>query len=153
MLGQDRFRRLLPSDRQSRQRSKAAIVGQMLRCRNQVATSVAVKLNSKRTVVNSAWESFEGTAAAPSREQSWMGTDKIDPKGITQRSSVASGNNTKNKVEWQYCIVLGGMSDHKWVPNSKPVNFKTTATAVQQYNLNHGQANRKAVYVRMFHDV
>ena len=64
-----------------------------------MATSVAVKLNSKRTVVNGAWESFEGIAAAPSREQSWMGTDKIDPKRITPRSSVASGNNTKNKVE------------------------------------------------------
>ena len=104
MSGQDRFRRLLPFDQENRQRERETIVGQMLRCRNQVATSVAVKLNSTRTIVNS----VDSTAPVSSREMSRMGTVRIDSKGGVQRSTVVEESNTKNKVEWQYCTVFGG---------------------------------------------
>ena len=103
MSGQYRFQRLLPLDQESRQRNREAIVGQMLRCRNQVASSVAVKLSSTRTVVNSAWQNVDSTAVATRKEQSSMGTDRIEYKGNIRRATVARGSNTM-KVECQYCI-------------------------------------------------
>ena len=103
MLGQYRFQRLLPLDQESRQRNREAIVGQMLRCRNQVASSVAGKLNSTKTVVNKAWEHWEDvdSTAEISRQQSSMGADLIDSKGVIQGSTAAGKINTKNKVRRQ----------------------------------------------------
>ena len=96
MSDQDRFRRLLPFKQESRE----AIVGQMLRCRNQVATSVAVKLNSTRTVVDCSWGKVDSkTPAASNREQLSMGTDETVNKGCTQRSTVSKKIERKDEVE------------------------------------------------------
>ena len=105
MSSRDRFRRLRNPreklgifgafDQESRQRNREAIVGQMLRCRNQVASSVAVKLSSTRTVVNSAWQSVDSTAVATTREQSTMGTEQIDYKESSQRGTARGPNTTK----------------------------------------------------------
>ena len=102
MSGQYRLQRLLPLDQESRQRNREAIVGQILRCRNQVASSVAVKLNSTRTVVNKAWEDVDSTAGMI-RQQSSMGADLIDSKGKggIQRSTATGKINTKNKVQFK----------------------------------------------------
>ena len=97
MWGQDKIRgfsiqnsKIFGSlDQESRQRNKEAIVGQMLRYRNQVASSVAVKLNS-------AWVKSEDIS--PQRhEQSSMGADCTDLRGDIQRRIVGRSN-TRHKV-------------------------------------------------------
>ena len=104
MSSQYRLQRLLPLDQESRQRNRESIVGQMLRCRNQVASSVAVKLNSTRTVVNKAWEHWEDVDNSTSgmrRQQQLisMGADHIDSKGGIQGSTAARKINTRNEVQ------------------------------------------------------
>ena len=97
MWGQDKIRgfsiqngKIFGSlDQESRQRNKEAIVGQMLRYRNQVASSVAVKLNS-------AWVKSEDIS--PQRhEQSSMGADCTDLRGDIQRR-IVERSNTRHKV-------------------------------------------------------
>ena len=97
MWGQDKIRgfsiqnsKIFGSlDQESRQRNKEAIVGQMLRYRNQVASSVAVKLNS-------AWVKSEDISPQR-REQSSMGADCTDLRGDIQRRIVGRSN-TRHKV-------------------------------------------------------
>ena len=82
-------------DQESRQRNKEAIVGQMLRYRNQVASSVAVKLNS-------AWVKSEDIS--PQRqEQSSMGADCTDLRGDIQRR-IVERSNTRHKVYANRCF-------------------------------------------------
>ena len=42
------------SDEQSKQSNKEALVGQMIRCRNQIMSRAAVQLDNTRTIMNSA---------------------------------------------------------------------------------------------------
>ena len=105
MWGQDKIRvfsiqngKIFGSlDQESRQRNKEAIVGQMLRYRNQVASSVAVKLNS-------AWVKSEDIS--PQRhEQSSMGADCTDLRGDIQRRIVGrTRSNTRHKVYANRCF-------------------------------------------------
>ena len=64
MWGQERLRRLPGqthklgifkwNDQQSKQSNKEALVGQMIRCRNQIMSRAAVQLDNSRTIMNSA---------------------------------------------------------------------------------------------------
>ena len=42
------------NDQQSKQSNKEALVGQMIRCRNQIMSRAAVQLDNTRTIMNSA---------------------------------------------------------------------------------------------------
>ena len=42
------------NDQQSKQSNKEALVGQMIRCRNQIMSRAAVQLDNSRTIMNSA---------------------------------------------------------------------------------------------------
>ena len=42
------------NDQQSKQSNKEALVGQMIRCRNQIMNRAAVQLDNTRTIMNSA---------------------------------------------------------------------------------------------------
>ena len=49
------------NDQQSKQSNKEALVGQMIRCRNQIMNRAAVQLDNTRTIMNSALETVSNT--------------------------------------------------------------------------------------------
>ena len=77
------------NDQQSKQRNKEALVGQMIRCRNQIMSRAAVQLDNSRTIMNSAL----GTVG-----NAFLGSQAQLITRIDEKSSFELVSSSKKKV-------------------------------------------------------
>ena len=77
------------NDQQSKQRNKEALVGQMIRCRNQIMSRAAVQLDNTRTIMNSAL----GTVG-----NAFLGSQAQLITRIDEKSSFELVSSSKKKV-------------------------------------------------------